>query len=180
MGFTEAWAETAAIEKGYVNNPNDNGGPTNHGVTEAVARANGWTGEMRDYPKADADRVAKKDYWDSLRLDDVTLLSAKIANELFDTGFLCGRGTAGKFVQRALSALNRNQKDYPDLVDDGNIGPATIAALKSFLTFRKADGELVMLLALNGQEISYLISLTDKNKKQEDFLFGWLLKRTSL
>jgi lysozyme family protein len=178
MGFNEAWAETSAVEKGYANLPGDV--PTNHGISEPVARENGYFDDMKQYPKAEADRVAKLKYWDTLKLDDVAALSPKIANEIFDSGFLCGIGTSAKFLQTSLTGLNREQKDYPDLEVDGNIGAKTIAALKAFLTFRKADGELVMLLALNGLQIAYLFDVVNRNKKNEDFIFGWLLKRTQV
>lgn len=176
MGFKEAWSDTSAVEKGYANLPGDT--PTNHGVTEAVARENGYTGDMKDYPLAEADRVAKLKYWDPLKLDDVTALSPKIANELFDSGFLCGIGTSAEFLQQSLTSLNRQEKDYPDVAIDGAIGAKTVAALKAYLDFRKKDGELVMLLTLNGLQIAYLVEVAKKNKKKEDFLFGWVLKRT--
>ena len=38
----------------YVNHPADRGGPTRWGVTEAVARAQGYAGPMRDLPRAEA------------------------------------------------------------------------------------------------------------------------------
>ena len=36
----------------YVNHPADRGGPTCWGITEAVARAQGYDGSMRDLPRA--------------------------------------------------------------------------------------------------------------------------------
>ena len=47
-----------------------------------------------------------------------------------------GPAVAATFLQRALTALNRNGKDYPDLVPDGRIGEQTLAALDGFLNAR--------------------------------------------
>ena len=43
-------------EGGYVHNPADRGGATRYGVTEAVARAHGYAGAMRDFPRDEAAR----------------------------------------------------------------------------------------------------------------------------
>ena len=41
-------------EGGYANHPADKGGATCFGITEAVARAHGYTGGMRDLPRDEA------------------------------------------------------------------------------------------------------------------------------
>jgi lysozyme family protein len=48
-------------EGGYSNNPNDSGGETMWGVTDRVARANGYAGPMKDMPR----EVAKNIYFAS-------------------------------------------------------------------------------------------------------------------
>jgi len=181
MLFDTAHALTALIEKGYSDNPNDRGGPTNHGITEEVARANGYTGDMKDLSEEEARRIAKKQYWDIMRLDDIGVLSPVIATELFDTGFNCGQLTAGKFLQRALNALNRQTRDYGDLEVDGLIGPLTVMTLRKYLDKRKNDeGEKVMLRALNALQGTYYISISETRPKNEEFTFGWFRHRVAI
>lgn len=50
-------------EGGYVDNRDDPGGATRYGVTERAARANGYTGDMRELPVTFAQMVYQKDYW---------------------------------------------------------------------------------------------------------------------
>ena len=100
-------------EGGYVNHPADKGGPTCFGITEAVARAHGYGGAMRNLPRADAAAIYRRLYWLRPRFDQVARRSARISAELFDTGVNMGPAVATTFLQRALTALNRNARDYP-------------------------------------------------------------------
>ena len=134
-GLAEALIER---EGGYVANAVDKGGPTRFGITEAVARANGYRGSMRQLPREDAAAIYKRLYWLRPRFDEVAKRSARIAAELFDTGANMGPAVAATFLQRALTALNRNAKDYADLTPDGRIGPQTLAALDAFLEALRA------------------------------------------
>ena len=67
----------------------------------AVARAHGYTGDMKDLTEAQATGIAKQAYWDVLELDAIGALSSSVANKLFDMGFLMGIGMAGLMLQRA-------------------------------------------------------------------------------
>ncbi|OAQ29846.1 hypothetical protein K457DRAFT_125464 [Linnemannia elongata AG-77] len=60
-------------------------------------------------------------------------ISEPIALKLFDMGVNLGIGTAAKFLQRTLNALNRQQADYAD----GAIGPNSVTAFVSFMNKRK-------------------------------------------
>ena len=165
-------------EGGYVANAADKGGPTCFGITEAVARANGYRGAVRDFPRDEAAAIYKRLYWLRPRLDEVAARSRRIAEELFDTGINMGPAVAVTFLQRALTALNRNGKDYPDLVPDGRIGPATLAALDAFLELRgQSSGETVLLRALEALQGERYLRLAERRPANEAFLYGWLANR---
>ena len=72
----------------------------------------------------------------------VDLVGDKL-RELFDTGVNMGPNVASAFLQRALNALNRGARDYPDLAVDGRIGAATLAAIEAQRDFWLADAALV-------------------------------------
>ncbi|MGS6271964.1 glycoside hydrolase family 108 protein, partial [Enterobacter hormaechei] len=73
-------------EGGYVDHPNDKGGPTNWGITQATARAHGYTGDMRNLTREQALAILESDYWYGPRFDQVAEVSPSIAAELCDTG----------------------------------------------------------------------------------------------
>ncbi len=165
-------------EGGYVNHPADKGGPTCFGITEAVARAHGYRGAMRELPREDAVAIYQRLYWFRPRFDEIARRSPRVAEELFDTGVNMGPTVAATFLQRALTALNRNGKDYPDLVPDGRIGEATLRALDSFLTVRgRSGGETVLLRALEALQGERYLRLAERRPANEAFLYGWLANR---
>jgi lysozyme family protein len=164
-------------EGGYVNHPADRGGPTKFGITEAVARAHGYRGAMRSLPREEAAAIYRRLYWQRPRFDAVAARAPRLAAELFDTGANMGPAVAATFLQRALTALNRNGRDYPDLVPDGRIGPATLAALDAFLAVRGTQGETVLLRALEALQGERYLRLAERRPANEAFLYGWLANR---
>ena len=165
----------AIIEKegGYVNNPNDKGGPTNWGISQAVARAHGYNGDMRALTRDQALAIYEADYWYGPRFDQISAASPAIAAELCDTGVNMGPAVAAKFLQRILNVMNNEGRLYPDIIADGQIGPRTIAALNSYLTTRGSTATRVMLKALNSLQGARYIDLSEQRSANEAFTFGW-------
>jgi lysozyme family protein len=157
-------------EGGYANRPADKGGPTRFGITEAVARAHGYGGAMADLPRDEAAAIYRRLYWLRPRFDQVAQRTPRVAAELFDTGANMGPAVAATFLQRALTALNRAGKDYPDLTPDGRVGSVTLAALDAFLEARgPKGGETVLLRALEALQGERYLRLAEKRPATRPF-----------
>lgn len=114
MNFDQAFTELLGHEGAYSNNPADPGGETMWGITKAVARENGYTGEMRAMPTEVAKAIYQKKYWTACRCDELPPL---LRYPIFDAAVNSGPGQSIKWLQRALK-----------VADDGVIGSKTVAA----------------------------------------------------
>lgn len=169
--------DVIAREGGYSAHPADRGGPTRWGITQPVARAHGYAGDMRDFPRKDAVAIYRARYWDGPKFAFVAELAPRIAAEMFDTGVNMGPAVATGFLQRALNALNRNGRDFADLAVDRRIGPRTLAALGGFVDERGRSGENVLLKAMEALQGARYIDLAESRPANEAFLYGWLVNR---
>jgi lysozyme family protein len=169
--------EVIGREGGYSNHPADRGGATRWGVTETVARAHGYRGDMRRYPRDEAVAVYRRLYWLRPGLDRVAEHAPRVAAELFDTGVNMGPAVAVGFLQRALNALNRGASDYADIAVDRRVGDETIVALKRFIARRGPAGEAVLLKALEALQGERYLRLAEERPANEAFLYGWLANR---
>jgi lysozyme family protein len=177
MTPTDLIDELIAREGGYAANPADRGGPTRFGITQKVARAHGYAGDMARLPRDTAAAIYRADYWTGPRLDALFAIAPRIAAELFDTGVNMGTGAAAGLLRRALNALNREAKDYPDLPAAGAIDAAVLAAVKAYLRLRGASGETVLVRALDALQGARYVSLAETRPANEAFLYGWLANR---
>lgn len=166
-----------AVEQGFVDHPDDSGGPTNYGITVAVARANGYHGDMRELPKSLAREIYRQRYIVRPNFDKVAAIHAEIGYELVDTGVNMGVARASTFFQRVLNVFNMRGSRYADLFVDGDVGEVTLQALRAYLRWRGRDGELVMLRALNCLQGTFYIELAEARPKDESFVFGQILQR---
>lgn len=167
-------AAVFAIEGGFVDNPKDPGGATNHGITQTVATKHGYVGKMSDLPKEVAEGIYVKDYVLAPKFDLVVEVSPTIAEKMIDAGVNTGTYHSSLWFQKALNSLNRGGKDYPPINTDGKIGQNTIAAYKQLQRKRgnvKACEMVVKLL--DAQQANYYISL----KHLTEFTVGWVDNR---
>ena len=176
----ESILDTILKEEGgdkYTNDPTDAGGETRWGVTAMTARANGYTGAMKDLPEATARAIYRKQYIDNPRFSDVLAIDPSVAAELIDTGVNMGVGVAGTFLQRALNAFNDTGTRYAVLKTDGLIGDTSLNALRAFVRWRGPMGITALLKALNGLQAARYIDITEHNPSQRKYAFGWISNR---
>lgn len=102
-------------EGGFIDHPSDPGGATNFGITESVARANGYRGHMRNLPRETAIAIYRKGYWDAVNGDH---LPPAVAFQVFDAAVNHGVGNAARWIQRAAG-----------VADDGKLGPISMTAI---------------------------------------------------
>lgn len=148
MNFDKAFDRLLGHEGGFVDHPRDPGGATRWGITQRVARAHGYQGEMRELPVAEARRIARIAYWDAVRADEVP---DAVRYDLFDAAYNSGPEQATKWLQRAAGAD-----------DDGKLGPKTLLAA------RMADPQL-LAKRFNGHRLRFMTDL----KTWPDFGRGW-------
>lgn len=173
-------AEVIDREGGYVNHPADRGGPTNWGITIAVARRHGYTGDMRALSRQQAAAIYAADYWHSLQLDEIAAFSTDLALVLFDFGVNSGPGRAAEYLQRQLNVLNNRGRFYADIAVDGSVGPATLAVLKSYESVRGKQGLSVLSHVVNAERIVFCRGLAERSESQEAFTYGWFKRVVEL
>lgn len=163
-----------AVEKGYVNDPNDSGGETNHGITVAVARQHGYEGPMQELPEDTARSIYAETYIKAPLFDRVLSLSPAVGTKLVDIGVNAGPGRAARWFQQSLNDLGRGGRDYMPVSVDGAIGPRTMSAYRALEQRRgrvKAC-ELVLKL-LDGYQTAHYTRLA-QGRANASFLVGWV------
>jgi lysozyme family protein len=167
-------------EGGYIDHPSDKGGPTNWGITQVTARAYGYQGLMRDLKRETAVAIYKHKYIVEPGFDKVLMVSERIGEEMIDTGVNMGVSIPGPWLQRILNVMNQQARTFPDLLVDGQLGPATITALRTVIRQRGPDGVKIINRALNCLQGARYLEITEARVKNEDFYCGWMLNRVAL
>ena len=152
--FRDILAFTLKWEAGFSNHPDDPGGRTDKGIAEA-SHPQAWADGKITMDEARA--IYKKDYWQPIRGDDLSPLTASV---LFD--FKVMSGAAVKILQILVGTPS-----------DGVIGPATINAVERY-------ADKLMAEALLEKRRSYYITLAKKNPSLRVFSKGWTARLNDL
>lgn len=165
-------------EGGFVDHPSDPGGKTCWGITQAVARANGYVGDMRQLPKERARQIYYQQYIVKPGFSGIAELDPAVAAEMIDSGVNCGPARAASWFQQLLNMFNQGGKDYADIAEDGKVGPNSISAFQALRRKRGAAAASdAMLKGLNGLQFGHYANLARGNQKFEAFMFGWVAHR---
>lgn len=186
--FDQAFQLTLGHEGGYVFDPDDAGGETYKGVARRFHPGwGGWTiieqvkqqaNGRRQLNKKLGENEAlqqqihafyKQHYWDRFQGDAIA--AQDLAEELFDTGVNMGVHRAVRFLQEGLNLLNRNQKSFKDILEDGKSGSGTLEALNKYLAKDPPEHLLKIMNILQGM---HYIDYMRKSPTQEKYARGWL------
>lgn len=161
------------VEGGYVNDPADPGGETNHGITVEVARQSGYTGSMKDLPKEFAQKIYFEDYITKPGFFPLVEMQPAVAHKMVDAGVNVGTSRPSRWLQLTLNTLSRGGADYPILVVDGKVGTSTINA---YASLAKKRGEVkaceLVIKMLDAHQANYYASLN-----MPSYQVGWIDNR---
>jgi len=180
--FNIAYKYLYLSEGYYVNSSFDRGGETFMGISRKFNPNNeiwaiidgmkskvGFPGSLKtnDNLRHLVKKTYKALYWDKNRLDDFK--SQEVANECLDIGVLNGTHTAGVYLQRIINIMNRNQKDFPNLLVDGRVGNITLGRINSF----NPNDSLIIAKYLNVLQGNLFINLAEADLSQQNNIRGW-------
>lgn len=170
-----------AAEGGYVNDPHDRGGATNHGITERVARANGYRGDMRKFPKhcsgpakVCADTIYVRDYIAKPGYMPLIEIEPAVAAELVDTAVNMGASRPNRWFRQSMNALSGSHL----LERTASLGPADVAAYRSLqVQLGVIPACIATLDALDLRQRARYFMIVRNDPSQRRFLDGWLRLR---
>lgn len=161
--WDQAQALTLAFEGGYQCDHDDSGNWTGgeigvgqlRGTNFGISAASYPNLDIRNLTQAEAAAIYFRDYWTAASCPK---LPDRVAIAHFDAAVNCGLGAAAKLLQRAVGVL-----------DDGQIGPETLAAVA-------ARPELDVLQAMLWQRVRRYATIADPSGAWR----GWILRTVKL
>lgn len=168
-----------AKEGDFVDHRDDPGGPTRFGVTEKVARKDGYRGDMRHFPKhctlaikVCADAIYTRDYVERPGYMPLIEIEPAVAEELIDTAVNMGPPRPSRWFQSSLNELGGYR-----IKVDGKVGPATISAFRSYRSRWGSYGCVAMLDRLDAKQRGEYDRLVSVNGRLRTFHKGWVAHR---
>jgi lysozyme family protein len=165
-------AAVVALEGGYVDHPNDPGGATNWGITERVARANGYTGDMRRLTQGQAKDIYERQYIVRPGFMPLVEIDPAVAEEVIDTGVNMGPPRPTRFFRRAVNEVCRTS-----LPITGTMDPVAVKAWADCRANLGRRSCVAMLDSLDRQQRAEYDRLVGVNPRLRVFHRGWINHR---
>lgn len=145
--FQTAFSRTIGFEGSYSNDPDDPGGETYKGISRRYWPQ--WPGWKIVDGHKDADNFPsclagdptliqfvqlfyRNQFWVPLWCDQIPY--QPLANEFFDTAVNVGLHSAVRWLQVGLNRFNKLGTLWPDIAEDGNMGPETTKVIDAAMT----------------------------------------------
>lgn len=167
-------------EGGYSNHAADRGGETNFGITIKTARAAGYTGSMKDFPKhctpekpVCADSIYTDQYIKGPGFLPMAAIEPAVLDELVDSAVLHGPARPSRWFHLAINAECRTRFTVPRKVDTETI----LAYQACAENVGKARLCVRILDRMDGAQEAFFRSIVANNPSQRVFLKGWLRMR---
>lgn len=204
QGYTTRYAAAAKklllIEGGFVDDPTDRGGTTKYGISLRFLAAAGAFdsdgdgiadfdldmdgdidgADVRKLTRGDAVFLYNRHFWQPLGCD---ALPIPLGEALFDQGVNGGLTAARKLLQRALNSclllipVSTAKKTL--LKVDGNVGTATMAALREIATSNSV-GIAGLMTAYRQAARERYRNIVSRYPDQQRYLNGWLARADAL
>jgi type VI secretion system secreted protein VgrG len=163
--FSLSLSKVLKHEGGFVDDPDDRGGATNLGITQATLAE--WRGkevtaaDVKALTTTEAAGIYKARYWDRMSLD--LILSQSLAEAVMDFGVNAGIRTAGKALQQSLNWVRGAEV----LVKDGAIGPKTLREVN-------LAPERELMLKFFEVRVRYYVAISRHRPQNRKFLYAWM------
>ncbi|MCW1908610.1 MAG: hypothetical protein KIH63_004685 [Candidatus Saccharibacteria bacterium] len=150
-------------EGGLVNNPADNGGITNYGISlnfYKTIKPDAVAADIKLLTRDMAVAIYRKEFWDKNKYNMIA--SQKIAGKVFDLAVNMGALNANKCLQRAILAASGR-----DVGQDGILGPNTLYAVNY-------AEPASLYAALKSEAAGHYRLIFQAQPQEKVFLKGWL------
>ena len=161
--FEKALDYVLQNEGGFSNNPNDFGGATQFGITQATL--SNWlkhpatVDDVKSMTKDVAAAIYAQNYWHPLKLDQIEY--TRMATCIFDMAVNMGLRRPVQWAQVCCNTI-----DQMNLEVDGVMGPKTIEALNYVYSVE-------FIQTYSALAWGYYLRRVEENPSQAVFLKGW-------
>jgi lysozyme family protein len=173
--FLRALRAVLKFEGGFVEHPEDLGGPTNWGISSKLLLSLSHASSVYDLRFGEAIEIYFEQFWAHYEIScsRIALINEIVAGIVFDAAVLHGRRVAAMMFQRSinLSMAMLGLQTTPFLVVDGIVGERTLEAYEK-VSHKMGGFEFTVLFS--AFRLQHVYDLIEANERLKVFVGGWI------